>query len=142
MLPKAGMCPLFLSEQNMKKILCVSSFWALALTLLFTGCKPKLKNVHVYVTKVDLSGDTLKGFTGRTAEDSIKFNVDQARFNNGVMFLRDSVVVDYIDGNNDTAKALVITVLPKNGKVLNLDTMKNHKLETTSPDKINKKLEY
>src|SRR5574344_694811 len=115
----------------MKKILKVSSFLALSLALTLTGCKPKLKNVHVYVTKVDLSGDTLKGFTGRTAEDSIVFNVDQARFNNGVMYLRDSVILDYIDGRNDTARALVVTVLPKNGKV-----------KTVAPDKVNKKLEY
>ena len=126
----------------MKKILSVSSFLALALALTLTGCKPKLKNVHVYVTKLDVSSDTLKGFTGRTTEDSIKFSVDQARFNNGVMLLRDSVIVDYIDGNNDTARALVVTVLPKNGKVLDLDTMKNHKLKTAAPNKINKKLEY
>ena len=143
MLPKAGTCPpFFLSKENMKKILRVSSFLALALALTLTGCKPKLKNVHVYVTKVDLSGDTLKGFTGRTVEDSIKFSVDQARFNNGVMYLRDSVIVDYIDGKNDTARALVVTVLPKNGKVLDLDTMKNNKLKTVSPKKVNKKLEY
>ena len=126
----------------MKKILRVSSFLALALSLTLTGCKPKLKNVHVYVTKLDLSSDTLKGFTGRTTEDSIKFSVDQARFNNGVMYLRDSVIVDYIDGKNDTARALVVTVLPKNGKVLDLDTMKNDKLKTVSPKKVNKKLEY
>src|SRR5574344_1517786 len=126
----------------MKKILRVSSFLALALSLTLTGCKPKLKNVHVYVSKLDLSSDTLKGFTGRTADDSIKFSVDRARFNNGVMLLRDSVIVDYIDGKNDTARALVVTVLPKNGKVLDLDTMKNHKLKTAAPNKINKKLEY
>ncbi len=126
----------------MKKFLSISTLAAFALLLTFTGCKPKLKNVHVLVTKVDLSGDTLKGFTGRADGDSIVFKVDQARFNNGVMFLRDSVIVDYIDGKNDTARALVVTIIPKNGKVIDLDTMKNHKLETTSPNKVNRKIEY
>ena len=114
----------------------------LALSLVFTSCKPRLKNVHVLVSKVDLDGDTLKGFTGRTGEDSIVFNVDQARFNNGVMTLRDSVIVDYIDDRNDTAKALVITILPKIGNVIDTDTMKDSQLKTTTPDKVNNKLEY
>lgn len=46
-------------------------------------------------------------------EDSIVFNLNEVRYNNGVMLPNDSVIVDYIDGKNDTARALVVTVLPK-----------------------------
>lgn len=62
---------------------------------------------------VRIDDDTLKNLTVMDGEDSIVFNLNEVRDNNGVMLPNDSVIVDYIDGKNDTARALVVTVLPK-----------------------------
>lgn len=62
---------------------------------------------------VRIDDDTLKNLTVMDGEDSIVFNLNEVRYNNGVMLPNDSVIVDYIDGKNDTARALVVTVLPK-----------------------------
>ena len=36
-----------------------------------------------------------------------------ARFQNGIFLQGDSVILDYIDGKDNTLRALVVTVLPK-----------------------------
>ena len=52
------------------------------------------------------------------------------------MLPNDSVIVDYIDGKNDTARALVVTVLPKNTVTINPEDNQSKKL-ITAPIKSN-----
>lgn len=115
------------------------------MALSFSGCgKPKLKNVRVQVYSLNTHSDTLIDFTAVKDGDTLRFNLDNARFNNGVMMRGDSVIVDYIDGDDDMERALVVTVLPKQSKVIDLDDPNNKKqpLKTADPKKVSNKYEY
>lgn len=79
----------------------------------FTSCEEKIKTVHGLVTQVEASGDTLVSMKIRTGEDSLLFNLDEVKFNNGVMMAGDSVIVDYYSGEGDYNRAAVITLLPR-----------------------------
>lgn len=100
----------------------------------FNSCgKPEIKKVRGLVKNVRIDDDTIKNLTITTREDSIVFNLDEVRYNNGVMLPKDSVIVDYIDGKNDTARAFYVTVLPKKPVTINPEDNKNKKL-ITSPE--------
>lgn len=62
-----------------------------------------------------MDGDTLKGIVVFINEhqDTMAFTVDEAQFQNGVSLPKDSVIVDFIYGQNDINRALVVTVIPK-----------------------------
>ena len=80
------------------------------------SCREKgLQNIRGEVRHVEIKGDTLLSMTiGINARgDTAVFNLDDARFQNGIMMYRDSVIVDYVHGHGDTLRALVVTVLPK-----------------------------
>jgi hypothetical protein len=80
-----------------------------------SSCREKqLLNVRGEVKSVEIHKDTLIALTLslNNGGDSLVFNLDNARFQNGVMLPKDSVIVDYIE-HHDTLKALVVTVLPK-----------------------------
>ncbi|MCH3982153.1 MAG: hypothetical protein LKE41_09695 [Prevotella sp.] len=117
-------------------LFCVS-----ALLLTFSGCKPKLKNIRGVVTGVVVKDDTLRSFTLQCGEDSMVFNVDSARFTEGMMLPRDSVIVDYIKDKSDTLKAYVVTVLPKPIKEVDLKSDSTKKLLTIPQDKLKKSIE-
>ena len=53
--------------------------------------------------------------TARVASgtDTCLFKLADARFVNGIFIYGDSVHIDYIEGRDDTLRALVISVLPK-----------------------------
>ena len=129
----------------MKKNICFLIIALFAMALSFSGCgKPKLKNVRVQVYSLNTHSDTLIDFTGVKDGDTLRFNLGNARFNNGVMMRGDSVIVDYIDGDDDMERALVVTVLPKQSKVIDLDDPNNKKqpLKTADPKKVSNKYEY
>ena len=91
----------------------------LALTMLcgmaiaFVGCKPELKNVRGQVKSVEIKNDTLKSMVlAVDGQDKIVKLID-AKFQNGIALEGDSVILDYIDGRNDSLRALVVTALPK-----------------------------
>lgn len=112
----------------------------IALLLIFGigSCgKPELKKIRGIVKNVRIDDDTLKNITVMDGEDSIVFNLDEVRYNNGVMLPDDSVIVDYMDGKNDTAHAFVVTVLPKKATTINPEDNTNQKLITV-PIKDNK----
>lgn len=98
----------------MRKSFFYMVVFTLLLVLGISSCgKPELKKIRGIVKNVRIDDDTLKNLTVMDGEDSIVFNLNEVRYNNGVMLPNDSVIVDYIDGKNDTARALVVTVLPK-----------------------------
>lgn len=110
----------------------------LLLILGFGSCgKPELKKIRGIVKNVRIDDDTLKNITVMEGEDSIVFNLEEVRYNNGVMLPNDSVIVDYVDGKNDTARAFVVTVLPKKAVTINPSDNSNQKL-ITAPIKGNK----
>ena len=79
----------------------------------FTGCKPELKNVRGQVKSLVASNDTLASMV--LSVDGTDFSVDmtRTRLQNGLAIEGDSVIVDYIDGDNGTLIAVVCTMLPK-----------------------------
>lgn len=112
-----------------------SFLYLIASTLLmvlgFNSCgKPEIKKARGLVKNVRIDDDTIRYLTITMGEDSIVFNLDEVRFNNGMMVPNDSVIVDYIDGKNDTARAFVVTVLPKKAVTINPEDNKNKELIT------------
>lgn len=65
------------------------------------------------VYDIDTHADTLIGFTGVTDGDSLKFDLAETRFNNGLMMTGDSVIVDYIDGDNGMKRAMSSRYSPR-----------------------------
>ena len=130
----------------MKKFIQLSLiFLGVALTTL-SGCssKPQLKNLRVMVYSVNTHADTLIDFTGVQDGDSLKFNLAEARFNNGLMMPGDSVIVDYIDGDDDMKRAMVVTILPKKSNIIDLKDKNNAKkpLQTADPKDVHTQFEY
>lgn len=79
----------------------------------FLGCKPELKNVHGQVKSVEIENDTVKSMVLIIGDAETIVTLLDARFQNGIALAGDSVIVDYIDGKENTLRALVVTVLPK-----------------------------
>ena len=130
----------------MKKIIRLSLIFLGIVLIALTGCssKPKLKNLRVMVYDVDTHADTLISFTGVTDGDSLKFDLAETRFNNGLMMTGDSVIVDYIDGDNGMKRAMVVTVLPKRSNIIDLKDKNNAKkpLQTADPKDVHTQFEY
>ena len=79
----------------------------------FSGCKPELKNVRGQVKSLAIDNDTLKSMVLTVGESENIVTLLDARFQNGIALAGDSVRGDYIDGKENTLRALVVTVLPK-----------------------------
>lgn len=106
--------PLFKNAlQNMKNIFYASAT-LLLLSMVLAGCHEELKNVRGVVKGIQISKDTLKAISISINEkgDTLLFSLNDARLQNGLMMPKDSVIVDYINGRNDTLRALVVTVIP------------------------------
>lgn len=108
------------------------SILAFALLIIgFNSCgKPEIKKVRGLVKDVKIEDDTITNLTISMGEDTMVFNLDEVRYNNGVMLPKDSVIVDYMDGKNDTARAFYVTVLPKKAVTINPEDNKNKELIT------------
>ena len=83
------------------------------MVLSFVGCKPELKNVHGQVKSVEIKNDSIKSMVLTVGDTENIVTLLDARFQNGIVLAGDSVIVDYIDGKENTLRALVVTVLPK-----------------------------
>lgn len=116
--------------------------WAIVAILVvsvsLTGCnsekKDKNGSVTGAVTSVDASrlGDTIRSMKVVVDDgDTLIFNMHTAKYDNELMVPDDSVVVNYVDdGHSDTLRALDVTVIPRKGTVVNLDSMRHNKLIT------------
>lgn len=87
-------------------VLCV-------MVIAFVGCKPELKTVRGQVKSLTVANDTLKSMVLSVGETENIVTLLDARFQNGIALAGDSVIVDYIDGKENTLRALIVTVLPK-----------------------------
>lgn len=112
-----------------KSILTFVLFFAAMLMLSSCG-KNELKDVRALVTSLEVNGDTLKSMKATVDGETLLFSLVDARFNNGVMLHGDSVIINYIEGRNDTLRALVVTILPKAPHYLDFDAAKNDTLKT------------
>lgn len=79
----------------------------------FTSCEPELKNARVLVKSLEVTNDTLKSMVVTMGDEEKTVTLLDARFQNGVALQGDSVILDYIDGRDNTLRALVVTALPK-----------------------------
>ena len=79
----------------------------------FVACKPELKNVRGQVKSVEVSNDTLTSIMLTVDGKDLQVDMTRTRLQNGLAMNGDSVIVDYIDGDNGTLIAVVCTTLPK-----------------------------
>ena len=77
------------------------------------SCKPELKNARAQVKSVEIINDSLKSMIVTLGDEDKTVTLLDARFQNGIALVGDSVILDYIDGKENTLCALVVTVLPK-----------------------------
>ena len=79
----------------------------------FVGCKPELKNLRGQVKSLTISNDSLKSMVLSVDGQDLIVKLTDTRIQNGIALQGDSVILDYIDGRNDTLRALVVTLLPR-----------------------------
>jgi len=96
----------------MKKIVFTASL-LVSLGLSLVGCKQELQETRGVVTELEFDSDTLLCTRIAVEGDTLLFKVNEARMVNGMFVKGDSVVVNYIEGRNDTLRALLVQVLPK-----------------------------
>jgi len=115
----------------MKKSLYVVLFIGV-LTSFIACSKNELQNLKGQVCEVQFRGDTLFAMTltSSSSDDTLVFKLDKARYNNGVALKGDSVIVDYIEGKNDTLRALVVTIIGKHSHLIEPSKMTNDSLVT------------
>lgn len=113
----------------MKKIVFTASL-LVSLGLSLVGCKQELQETRGVVTELEFDSDTLLCTRIAVEGDTLLFKVNEARMVNGMFVKGDSVVVNYIEGRNDTLRALVLAVLPKAPHVIEPAKESNDSLVT------------
>jgi len=94
-----------------KAFIAITSLCALSLGLI--SCEPEMKNACVHVKSVEITNDSVKSMVVTMDGEEKTVTLLDARFQNGIALQGDSVILDYIDGKENTLRALVVTVLPK-----------------------------
>jgi len=95
-----------------KAFIVITTLCAMALG--FMACSgPELKNVHTMVDDVIIENDTLTAYTVSIAGEKQTVSLRDARFQGSLPLKGDSIILDYIDGKDNTLRALVVTMLPK-----------------------------
>ena len=95
-----------------KAFIAITTLCAIVLGIVSCG-SPELKKARVLVKSVEISNDTLKSMVVAMGDKEEKVMLLDARLQNGIALQGDSVIIDYIDGKDNTLRALVVTVLPK-----------------------------
>ena len=83
------------------------------LSVAFVGCKSELKNARAQVISLNVVSDTLQSMLISVDGQNRQVDMSRIRVQNGIAIQGDSVIIDYIDGDNGTLIALVCTALPK-----------------------------
>ena len=113
----------------MKKIVFTLALTG-CLALSLTGCKQELQETRGVVTDMEFDSDTLLCTRIAVDGDTLLFKVNEARMINGMFVKGDSVMINYIEGRNDTLRALVLSVLPKAPHVIEPAKESNDSLVT------------
>lgn len=82
------------------------------------------------VTSVDYNGDTLLSMKVSADGEEYVFSLDEAQFNNGVMLVGDSLIVNYFNGRHDMLRAAYVTLLPRPVNYLKDEVDKSKPLKT------------
>ena len=108
---------------------------ALVLTAM-TGCRKGLQNTRGVVKSMKIFHDSLKSMVISYNEDgdTMLFSLKEARIQRGMMMIGDSVIVDYIDGKDDSLRALVVTTLSKPTRIIEEGVAPSDSLEVATPD--------
>lgn len=113
----------------MKKIV-FTAVLVVSLGLSLVGCKQELQETRGVVTELEVEGDTILCSRIAVDGDTLLFKMTEARLLNGMFVSGDSVVVNYIEGRNDTLRALLVQVLPKAPRVIEPAKESNDSLVT------------
>lgn len=65
-------------------------------------------------------GDTIYSMKVYDGTDTLLFSLKDARYSNGVMITDDQVRVNYLNGNGDTLRAMLVYVQPKAFKAIEI----------------------
>jgi len=100
--------------------------------MMFVSCgdSKQLKQTKGVVTSLKTIEDSLVTAQVVIEGDTLLFKLSDARFVNGMFIKNDSVQIDYIEGQGDTLRALVISVLPKPIHYIDLNGEKSDTLMT------------
>jgi len=123
----------------MKKLI-LSLIFICGLSMIYVSCgKKEIQNVRGQVVHVDVHSDSINGDLVRSMilcanGDTLLFQMADARYINGVMFKGDSVSVDYIEGKNDTLRALILNVLHGGSHIIELGKPVSDTLAVAAPE--------
>lgn len=98
---------------KMKKLFLFAMLGLSLLTVVNCSGKKELKQTKGVVVALKTIQDSLVTARVTVGSDTLLFKLADARFVNGMFIKDDSVSIDYIEGQGDTLRALVIAVLPK-----------------------------
>lgn len=121
----------------MKKIVMVLAVVALVLTAM-TGCRKGLQNTRGVVKSMKIIHDSLKSMviTYNEDGDTMLFSLKEARVQRGMMIIGDSVIVDYVDGNADSLRALVVTTISKPARIIEEGVAPSDTLDVATMDEL------
>ena len=118
---------------KMKKLFLVAACGLALLTVVNCTSQKELKQTKGVVTSLKTVGDSLATARVVVDADTLLFKLADARFVNGMFIKDDSVQIDYIEGQGDTLRALVITVLSKQVNYIDLNGEASDTLVTRAP---------
>lgn len=105
----------------MKKLLFLAVVALSLFAVVSCGGKKGIQQTKGVVTDLKTVKDSLVTARVVVDSDTLLFKLADARFINGMFIKNDSVQIDFIEGQGDTLRALVITVLPRPVEYINLN---------------------
>lgn len=99
------------------------------LTLASCGGK-EIKDITGLVTSFDTKDDSITSTKLLVDGDTIIFKMTDARFINGMFMAGDSVKISYIEGRNDSLRALIVNIIPRTPHYFDAEAAKNDTLIT------------
>ena len=114
----------------MKKLILAFTFFC-GCILAMTSCGNKeIKDVEGLVVDIKTVNDSLSSAKVLIDGDTVVFKMTDARFINGMIMYGDSVKISYIEGRNDTLRALIVNITPKAPHYFDPEAAKNDTLIT------------
>ncbi len=112
-----------------KTIFAFTLLCGFILTLASCGGK-EIKDITGLVTSFDTKDDSITSTKLLVDGDTIIFKMTDARFINGMFMAGDSVKISYIEGRNDSLRALIVNVIPRTPHYFDAEAAKNDTLVT------------
>lgn len=112
-----------------KTIFAFTLLCGFILTLASCGGK-EIKDITGLVTSFDTKGDSITSTKLLVDGDTIIFKMTDARFINGMFMAGDSVKISYIEGRNDSLRALIVNIIPRTPHYFDAEAAKNDTLVT------------